>query len=121
MMILISAFLTLVLVSLYIRYFPVWGVHCLHRKNLNGCSITIVDVRDYNQSYHDPVNNAINIPIAYMKRYYNEISGGKIHIVASDHLEKNISIRFLRRKGYNVVGYTLTNCKCKQKMEQQTA
>lgn len=72
-----------------------------------------MDVRDYNQSYRDPVPGAINIPYAYMKRSYSDISRKNIHVVASDYLERNMSIRFLRKRGFKIVGYSLTGCDCK--------
>ena len=106
---------------LYIRYIPVRGVRCLHTSNLIVDSIQIVDVRDYNQSYKDPTPEAINIPVAYMKRNYHEIPRLNIHVIASDHLEKNISIRYLRKKGFAVTGYTVNDCNCKQAQKQKTA
>jgi len=107
--------LIIIIVLTYYRYFPVRGVQCFNTLKVNDDSIQIVDVRDYNQSYKDPVLKAMNIPVGYMKRYYQEISSVKIFVVASDNLEKNISIRFLRKKGFQVTGYMLTDCKkCKE-------
>ncbi|NPC93752.1 hypothetical protein HOO54_16295 [Bacillus sp. WMMC1349] len=101
---------------IYNRYIPVRGVQCI--KTLNADAI-IVDVRDYNQSYKDPFRTAINIPIAYLKRNYHEISSSKVYVVASDNLEKNMSIRFLRKKGFEVLGYTLTDCNPDKKQKHQ--
>ncbi|MDA1477631.1 rhodanese-like domain-containing protein [Bacillus changyiensis] len=99
----------LILEFIYNRYIPVRGVQCFNTLNADAI---IVDVRDYHQSYKDPLRTAINIPIAYLKRNYHEISSSKVYVVASDHLEKNMSIRFLRKKGFEVLGYTLTDCRC---------
>ncbi|MFZ3589751.1 hypothetical protein ACOI1C_10825 [Bacillus sp. DJP31] len=63
-------------------------------------SIEIVDVRDYNRSYKQPIHGSTNIPIAYLPRFFQEVSNKKIHVVASNHLDKNVSIRFFRKKGY---------------------
>jgi len=104
----------------YIRYVPVHGVPCigsLFQYN----DVKILDVRDYNQSYKDPVENSINIPVAYLKRNYHELSDSNVIVVASDSLEKNISIRFLKNKGVNVLGYTFTNCPCKKQIKQTMA
>jgi rhodanese-related sulfurtransferase len=109
------------LVFLYTRYFPVKGVKCCQLSNLEGIGIQIVDVRDYNYSYKDPILRAINIPVAYLKRNYHEIPRISVHIVAADPLEKNVSIRFLRKHGFKVAGYTLTDCKCHEKLDQKTA
>ncbi|MCS0824832.1 hypothetical protein NX029_12700 [Cytobacillus firmus] len=107
--------LAVILGLIYVRYFPVWGVQCTNSINPNMGFINILDVRDYNESYKDPVYAAINIPVGYIQRYYGEIVSLRIHVVASNHLEKNLSIRLLRRRGFKVMGYTLTDCKCKQK------
>lgn len=90
------------------------GVPCLTFENAKDC-ITVLDVRDYNQSYKDSIQSSINIPIAYLKRNVAEIQGKKIHIVATNHIEKNMSVRFLRKKGYKVISYSLTDCPCLNK------
>ncbi|WP_077211883.1 hypothetical protein [Bacillus dakarensis] len=111
MTILILGLLLIFLGLIFIRYIPVAGVKCRELCNLNE-TFKIVDVRDYNESYQDQILNGINIPIAYIKRHYHEINHSKIFVVASNHLEKNISIRLLRKKGFVVVGYSLTVCDC---------
>ncbi|KAA0546610.1 hypothetical protein FZW96_15335 [Bacillus sp. BGMRC 2118] len=94
---------------IYKRYYPVRGVEC-GTISPTEQSIEIVDVRDYNQSYKNPIEGSINIPMAYLNRYFSEISKKKIHIVAANHLDMNMSIRFFRQKGFKVIGYTLTDC-----------
>lgn len=121
MLYLIIILLSTMLVFIYMRYVPVRGVNCVSSFNPNVDSIIIVDVRDYNESYKDTILNAINIPVAYLNRYYRVIPSMKIHLIASSHLEKNISIRFLRKRGFKVIGYTLTDCNCKQQINQKTA
>jgi rhodanese-related sulfurtransferase len=71
-------------------------------KNFN-----FIDVRDYNESYKELIPGAINIPIAYLNRYYSEIPNVDLYIVASDNFEKNIGIRILRKKGFNVIGCSI--------------
>jgi rhodanese-related sulfurtransferase len=110
MLLLISMFILMFFIIMYNRYIPVKGVQCSRTLNVEESSIKIVDVRNYNQSYKDTIVEAINIPVAYLKRNYHEISSMKIHVVASNHLEKNISIRFLKKRGFKVTGYTLTDC-----------
>ena len=112
MVLLIIILLSIITVFLYMRYVPVRGVQCMNSLNPDDESIKIVDVRDYNQSYKNPIRKSVNIPVAYMKRNYQEISNPIIHIIASNQLEKNISIRFLRRKGFKINGYSFTSCKC---------
>ncbi|KAB2334811.1 hypothetical protein F7731_13700 [Cytobacillus depressus] len=112
MIFLFTVILCIILAAMYIRYFPAGNVKCAKTLSHPIDSIVIVDVRDYNQSYNDPIQGAINIPFAYMKRRYSDISHKNIHIIASDYLEKNMSIRFLRKRGFKIIGYTLTDCKC---------
>ncbi len=111
MIIMLSLLLLIIIYIMYRRYFPVLGVKC-RTTTPNEHSIEVVDVRDYNQSYKSPIEGSVNIPIAYLPRYFHEISNKEIHVVASNDLDKNMSIRFFRKKGYNVMGYTLTDCKC---------
>ncbi|WP_042455557.1 rhodanese-like domain-containing protein [Neobacillus dielmonensis] len=91
----------------YKRYFPVFGVQYIQFNELDLDKIKIIDVRDYNESFKDPIEGAINLPIAYLKRNHNEIPDRDLHLVVSSLLEKNIAIRFFRKKGYKVLGYTI--------------
>lgn len=99
------------------RYIPVRGVKCKNER-LIPQSVIRIDMRDYNVAAKDSIPNTVNIPFAYIKRYFQEIESKKVFIYAEDNLEKNVSIRFLRKKGFKVVGYKLTNCKCKNLVEQ---
>ncbi|MDZ5471265.1 hypothetical protein SM124_05850 [Bacillus sp. 31A1R] len=113
MIAILTILVSIVVWLLYKRYVPVRGVPCI--QSFNHDIITIVDVRDYNESSNSNIPGAINIPVAYLDRYYNEINNKKIYIVAADHLEKNVSIRSLRKRGFSVMGYTLTECTCSDK------
>ena len=92
----------------YKRYCPVSGVQRTEWSQINSGKINIIDLRDYNVSNHSPVLGAENIPVAYLNRNLNKIPKNNLHIVASGSLEKNVGIRFLRQKGFQVVGYTIT-------------
>jgi len=94
---------------LYKRYFPVLGVHFITLKDLDLDQIKVIDIRDFNESYKNPIEGTINIPIAYLKRNIYEIPKADLHLVVSSLLEKNIGIRSLRKKGFRVVGYTIIN------------
>jgi rhodanese-related sulfurtransferase len=100
---------------LYKRYFPVSGVQCIDIKNtqLEKRNV-LLDLRDYDVSSKDPIPGAVNIPIAYLKRYSHTIPKKEVHVIAENPLEKNIGIRYLRKKGYKVLRYTLTECTCKK-------
>jgi rhodanese-related sulfurtransferase len=100
---------TIVAIIFYKRYFPVFGVHCINLNDLDLDKIKVIDLRDYNESYKNPIKGVLNIPIAYLKRNLKEIQKRELHLIVSSHLEKNIGIRCLRKKGYCVVGYTIVN------------
>ncbi|MGG3736696.1 hypothetical protein [Aeribacillus pallidus] len=114
MILVLSLFISLMAMLMYKRYVPVWGVPCVQSFHSQGNSI-ILDVRDFHESYKDPVHGAINIPIAYLERSSQQLSQNKVYIVAANHIEKNLSIRTLRKKGFHVMGYTLTNGQCQHK------
>ncbi|MFS0863579.1 hypothetical protein [Fredinandcohnia sp. 179-A 10B2 NHS] len=114
MILLLTVTLSAVAFLIFYRYFPVLGIQCKDITNLQDTNLIVVDVRDYNISYKNPCKSAINIPVAYLERFYNEIPEKRIHIIASTQLEKNVAIRILRRKRFIVTGYTLTEYCCKK-------
>jgi len=118
MLVLIAALLAIISVPIYTRYFPVRGIRYVSLLDIDEGPVKLVDVRDYNQSYKDSIQGVVNIPVAYFKRNFGEITSQEIHIIVSSHLEKNISIRFLRRKGFKVTGYTLIDAKDELKKQQ---
>lgn len=98
-----------VIYSLYKRYFPVHGVRYYTLTDLELDEIKIIDVRDFTESYMNPITGSINIPLAYLKRNLNEIPDRKLHVVGSNKVDKNVAIRFLRQKGFHVKEYTIMN------------
>ncbi|MFC4403130.1 hypothetical protein [Gracilibacillus xinjiangensis] len=110
------ALAALIIQIVYVRYVPIRGIPCMELIKSDDSDRITLDIRDYQQSFTDEIDHAIVIPVSYLRRYYHEIPVKRIHIVASDHLEKNIAIRFLKNKGFEVIGYTLTDCKCKKKI-----
>lgn len=112
----IVAIVTIYLLSK--RYFRIFGLDYMEKKVIESSTFNIVDLRDYNDAYNNPFQGAINIPLAYLKRYYKELPNSDLVIVASNHLELKMGIRILRKRGFKVVGYTLTNHKhevCEEK------
>ncbi len=101
----------LVLVSslffIYERYVPVIGIKRIDVPNDNlRENMILLDVRDYHIASKKPIHGeTIHLPLAYLKRYYQDVRGKEIVIVASDLLLVNLSARFLRRKGIKVIGY----------------
>lgn len=101
----------------YKRYVTAKGVKhdCADNLKENG-DILLLDVRAYNISYKDPVEGAFELPVAYFIRSYDEIPDRPIHVIASDEMEKNIAVRLLRKKGKNVISYSLTEENCGESM-----
>ncbi|WP_162632558.1 sulfurtransferase [Paraliobacillus zengyii] len=117
MMILVVFLLVIIGYMLYARYYPVKGVPCMDEKESKGKNASItLDIRDYNTSSKESLNDSIFIPIAYLKRYHHEIPSKYIYLIASDKIEKNLGIRLLSQRGYQVIGYKLANCNCKDKL-----
>jgi rhodanese-related sulfurtransferase len=103
-----------ILFILYKRYFPVLGVKCYQLGELDLTKLKIIDVRDYNVSYKNPIEDSLNIPLGYLKRNINEIPHRDLHLVVSSLLEKNVGARVLRQKGFRVVGYSFVSNKLKE-------
>jgi rhodanese-related sulfurtransferase len=100
---------------IYKRYFPIYKVPCLPTMNLRDRNIVVLDIRDYNEASSKPVPHSLNIPYAYLKRYYKEIPQQTIHVIASDRLERNLGLRFLIHKGFRVKSYFLMESPCSKK------
>jgi rhodanese-related sulfurtransferase len=102
--------LTLLLVSayhLYVRYVPVCCIPTLtlqQLRNIGDARVSIVDLRDYNDSSSVHVENAIHVPVAYLKRNYQQLLHKEVIIIASDNITKNIGIRKLKQYGFQVKG-----------------
>jgi len=95
---------------LYVRYVPVRGVPCVeHVSEKNLQNALILDLRGYSEAKNNPIHGAYNLPLAYLKRHYQTIEKRDIVVVASDSVCKNLGTRFLKRKGFNVIGYSFTS------------
>ena len=97
--------------AIYVRMIPVRGLRCIYDYNtLDTKNILLLDLRDYNEATKVPVSDAYNLPIVYLKRYHSTIQRRNVILIASDLLTINMGARFLKRKGFNVIGYSLTEC-----------
>ncbi|WP_079709066.1 hypothetical protein [Paraliobacillus ryukyuensis] len=97
----------------YIRYFPIKGIPCIDMQQLSENKANVkVDIRDYNDSSKGAIADSILMPVAYLRRYHNQIPSKQIYLIASDKIERNLAIRILKQKGYQVIGYTITKCQC---------
>lgn len=111
-MILNLLIIAVILIFLYVRYVPVRGVPYIERtEDFHHKDILLLDLRGYTEARNNPIMGASNLPLAYLKRHYHTIKVKNLVIIASDPVCKNLGARFLKRKGFKVLGYTLTSSK----------
>ncbi|WNF35867.1 sulfurtransferase [Bacillaceae bacterium IKA-2] len=108
MYMILIALLIVSLLYVYQRHFPVLHVPSMDDTDNNISSNTVLlDVRDYQDASHKPVQGAVNLPYAYLKRHHRQITSSQVVVVASDAVSKNLTIRFLKGHGFKVIGYQL--------------
>ncbi|MEY8350079.1 sulfurtransferase [Bacillus cereus] len=91
------------------RYAPVLHVSCISiNKVIKNEEIVVLDVRNYNESSYNNIPKVICIPYAYLKRYYHEIPDQPIHLIVRNKVERNLSTRFLRKKGFCIQSYSVS-------------
>lgn len=95
-------------IFLYKRYVPVYGIPSLTEQMMDG-DIIFLDLRDYQSTFHDPIQGSINIPYPYLRRYYTEIPRKNLIILASDSIEKNLAVRFLLKREFFISGFIIVN------------
>jgi rhodanese-related sulfurtransferase len=94
------------LYSLYKRYVPICNVKSFSfdkLKALDRKEVVFLDVRDYHET--SLLEEAIRLPIAYLKRNRHTLPNKPIILIASNELEKNVAIRLLKRYRFQVEGY----------------
>lgn len=107
---LLSAVIVLLCYELFRRYFPIKGITCKNR--IGDKDVVILDIRDYNEKGMLK-NVTMQIPYAYLRRYYTEIPDQSLHVVASNRMDLNLRVRFLLRKGHSVSSFEIIGCSCK--------
>jgi rhodanese-related sulfurtransferase len=95
-----------IIVSIYQRYIPVIGISSVQNVPDHG-ELVLLDIRDYQTSSKEVIPNSVNLPYAYLKRYYKEIPKKKLLIIASDSIEKNLAIRFLKKRKFSIYGFII--------------
>jgi rhodanese-related sulfurtransferase len=104
MIVMIAVVLSFVLPLLYRRYVPVMGTKRISVFH-EGCEAVLVDVRDFHEASHSPMESAVHIPLAYLARQHHDIPKKEVVVVVSDRILRNLSIRQLKKHGYDVKGY----------------
>ncbi|MGP3562437.1 rhodanese [Geobacillus sp. BK01] len=107
-------FLILLSAALYRRYYPVRRIACLPIEEVPD-GLLLLDLRDYNESNGSILDQALHIPVAYLKRHARHIPRKPLHIIARDDVEKNVGIRLLHRYGYEVNSYSIASCDCQER------
>ncbi len=87
------------------------GIHCIEKNQLKDSTIIVLDIRNYNEISNSD-SYTLNIPFAYLNRFYMEVPPGKIHVIAEDKLELNLGLRFLLNKGFTINSYELMQYPC---------
>ncbi|MGG3560867.1 sulfurtransferase [Neobacillus rhizosphaerae] len=103
-----------IIVSIYQRYVPVIGISSVQNFSDHG-ELVLLDLRDYQTSSKEVIPDSVNIPYAYLKRYYKEIPKKKLLIIASDSIEKNLAIRFLKKRQFSIHGFMILDEKRREK------
>ncbi|RXI96139.1 sulfurtransferase [Anaerobacillus alkaliphilus] len=108
MLIILLGIVTIVfLFFLYERYVPIIGIRSVDVQTEKfDENVVLLDVRDYNIAFKSPVKEvSIHLPLAYLKRNFQDVRGKNVVVIASDQLLVNLSARFLRRRGIRIIGY----------------
>jgi hypothetical protein len=53
----------------------------------------------------NPCQKAIHIPLPYLERQHAEIPYKEVVVIVPDSISRNLSIRQLKKHGYQVKGY----------------
>ncbi|WP_100331333.1 hypothetical protein [Bacillus xiapuensis] len=86
---------------LFHRYWPV----SVKRVDLDEVGhFPIIDVRDYQDAYHLPLHQAIQMPCGYISRNAANVPAKKVYIAAGNSIECNVAVRMLKRYGVEVKG-----------------
>ncbi|MBM7647888.1 hypothetical protein JOC78_000828 [Bacillus ectoiniformans] len=101
--------LLMVSIVIYYRYWPV-SVQKIKVDEASG--FPVIDVRDYQDISHLPVEEAIQIPCSYIPRYAPAIETKEVFIAAGNNIECNFAVRRLKRLGIQVKGCICLNSSC---------
>ena len=94
----VISLIVLMLGSFIKRYIPVLNVAYIWFKQVREIESVVVDVRNYTESDSDNNSRIMCIPYAYLKRYYHEIPNKPLHLIVHNKVDRNLSVRFLRKK-----------------------
>lgn len=91
--------------ALYIRYMPVRRLEEIEYADVAGQK-EMLDVREYNTDGY-LIEGSTHIPYAYLPRFHHSLGQKPLHLLVENRTDLNMSVRFLRKKGYSVSSYTI--------------
>lgn len=101
-------FVLLTIRFIYYRYIPAHHVKEMDVQDaLKEKSVTVLDIRDFNVSYKDPIKGSVDVPLSYLRRNLHKIANKNVYVITSDFVGKNLAIRILKQNRYGVIGYTI--------------
>ncbi|SCB93743.1 Rhodanese-like domain protein [Bacillus thuringiensis] len=99
------------------RYIPVLNVAYISLEQVREMESVVVDVRNYTESHSDNTSRIMCIPYAYLKRYYHEIPNKPLHLIVHNKVDRNLSVRFLRKGSiFKAIVYIWTGKKHKRSL-----
>lgn len=99
--------------ALYIRYMPVRRLEEIGYADVADQK-ELLDVREYNTEGY-LVEGSTHIPYAYLPRFHHSLGQKSLHLLVENRTDLNMSVRFLRKKGYSVSSYTIIQKRRKAK------
>ncbi|OMP65689.1 hypothetical protein [Domibacillus epiphyticus] len=94
-----------VMAALLIVYNRYWPVNVKRISPSEAAGHPVIDVRDWQEANHVPLTGAVHIPCGYIPRCAGEYGGQEVYIAATTAVERNFSVRLLKKYGIQVKGF----------------
>ncbi|OXS80200.1 hypothetical protein [Domibacillus enclensis] len=101
-----AVLVTAVLLIGYKRYWPV-NVQRISPDEAAGHPV--IDVRDWQEAGRLPLAGAEHIPCGYIPRNAGKFGGQEVYIAAASAMERNFSVRLLKKYNIHVKGFICMN------------
>ncbi|OLN23166.1 hypothetical protein BTO30_04125 [Domibacillus antri] len=98
--------------ALLIGYKRYWPVNVKRISPDEAAGHPVIDVRDWQEANHLPLNGAVHIPCGYLPRRAGEYGGQEVYIAAATAVERNFAVRLLKKYGIQVKGFICMNETC---------
>ncbi len=91
--------------ALLIGYRRYWPVNVKRISPAEAAGHPIIDVRDWQEASHLPLAGAEHIPCGYIPRNAGKFGGQEVYIAAATAIERNFSVRLLKKYNIRVKGF----------------